>query len=248
MAEQGEHQPSGEISRRQVLVAGATIGVGFLLPRLSSASLEEVTHTMEPKLLDVPQSLPEKVFTTDRVGISRRTHEEHLKLWQGYANKTNEIRKALAAMEVDPAKANQIFSEMRALKVNYAFAYGGFINHDVYFDTIGGQGGEATGRVGDLIRATYGSFERWAQEWKATGIAGRGWAYLGYDHNEGRVWTFIGDSQDTFPMWNHHLILAMDVYEHAYYLDFQTKRADYIEAWFKSVDWDAVNARIGKAK
>lgn len=199
---------------------------------------------MESHLVTVPQAIPEKVYTTERVGISRKTHDEHLKLWQGYANKTNEIRRALAEMEIDPSKANQIFSQMRALKVNYAFAYGGYINHNVYFDTIGGQGGPATGEIGELIKASYGSFDHWLADWKATGMAGRGWAYLGYDLTEKRVWNYIGDGQDTFPAWNHKLLLAMDVYEHAYFLDFQTARMKYIEAYVQVIDWDAVNARL----
>ncbi len=197
-----------------------------------------------PHLVEVPQAIPEKAYTTERVGISRQTHDEHLKLWQGYANKTNEIRKALAEMEIDPSKGNQIYSQMRALKANYAFAYGGLINHNVYFSTIGGQGGEATGAVARLIESAYGSFERWVADWKTTGMAGRGWAYLGYDHEEGRVHNYMGDAQDTFPAWNNTLLLAMDVYEHAYYLDFQTARMKYIEAYMQVIDWDAVNVRL----
>lgn len=199
---------------------------------------------MEPKLVVVPESIPEEVYTTERVGISKATHDNHLTLWKGYANKTNEIRKALAAMEVDPATANQIYSQMRALKVNYAFAYGGFINHNVYFETIGGQGGPATGDVAALINEAYGSFDNWVADWKSTGMASRGWAFLGYDHAEQRVFNYAGDSQDTYPAWNHTLLLGMDVYEHAYYLDFQTARMKYIEAYLQVVDWGAVSGRI----
>lgn len=203
---------------------------------------------MEPKLVKVPTEADiQKALNTAKNGISEATHKAHLTLWQGYANKTNEIRKALAELDTDPAKANQIYSQMRALKVNYAFAFGGYINHNVYFDTLGGDGGPATGAVAQLINEAYGSFENWVKDWKSTGISGRGWAYLGYDHEEKRVFNFIGDSQDTFPAWNHHLILAMDVYEHAYFLDFQTARAKYIDAWLASVDWNAVNARLTKA-
>jgi Fe-Mn family superoxide dismutase len=198
---------------------------------------------MEPKLVTVPQSIPDKVYTTERVGISRKTHDEHLKLWQGYANKTNEIRKALAEMEVDPAKANQIYSQIRGLKVDYTFAYEGFINHNIYFDTIGGEGGPATGKVGELINQSYGSFENWAADFKATGMGGRGWAFLGYDLEEQRVFNYIGDAQNTFPIWNHVCVLALDVYEHAYYLDFGTARAKYIEAYLQVIDWNAVNRR-----
>lgn len=201
---------------------------------------------MDVKLVTVPEALPAKVYNTESAGISKATHDAHLTLWKGYANKTNEIRKALAEMEIDPAAANQIYSQMRALKVNYAFAYGGYINHDVYFNTIGGNGGPATGKVADLIKASYGDLERWEKDWKATGMAGRGWVFLGYDHSEERVHTYIGDAQDTFPAWNHTLLLAMDVYEHAYYLDFQTARMKYIEAYMQVIDWDAVNARLPK--
>lgn len=201
---------------------------------------------MEPKLVAVPDALPEKVYTTERVGISRATHDAHLTLYKGYANKTNEIRKALAAMEIDPAAANQIYSQIRALKVNYAFAYGGYINHTVYFNTIGGEGGPATGEVAELINASYGSFDRFAAEWMATGMGSRGWVFLGYDHDEKSVAIYAGDSQDTYPAWNHTLLLAMDVYEHAYYLDFQTARMKYIQAYCQVIDWDAVNARLPK--
>ncbi|MEZ0326230.1 MAG: superoxide dismutase [Fimbriimonas sp.] len=226
-------------------VAGASCVLG--LPTLAAAQAKEIKK-MEPKLVRVPtEDDIKKALNSAKNGISEATHKAHLTLWQGYANKTNEIRKALAELDTDPAKANQIYSQMRALKVNYAFAFGGYVNHNVYFDTIGGNGGPATGDVANLINEAYGSFENWAKDWKSTGIAGRGWAYLGYDHEEQRVFNFIGDAQDTFPAWNHHLILAMDVYEHAYFLDFQTARAKYIDAWFASVDWDAVNARLKKS-
>jgi Fe-Mn family superoxide dismutase len=236
-----------DISRRQLLITGAGVAAATSLPTFGKAM--EGSKKMEPKLVRVPtEDDIKKAFNTAPHGISEATHKAHLTLWQGYANKTNEIRKTLAEMEVDPSKANQIYSQMRALKVNYAFAFGGYVNHNVYFDTIGGSGGPATGEVATLINDAYGSFDKWMADWKATGIAGRGWAYLGYDHEEQRVFNFIGDAQDTFPAWNHHLILAMDVYEHAYYLDFQTARAKYIDAWFQCVDWNAVNARLAKAK
>ncbi len=200
---------------------------------------------MEAKLVEVPQAIPEKVYDSERVGISRKTHDEHLKLWQGYANKTNEIRKALAEMEVDPSKANQIYSQMRALKADYSFAYEGLINHNVYFDTMGGQGGPATGKVAELINAAYGSFDAWLADFKATGMAARGWVYLAVDASENRVFNYLGDAQNTFPIWNHTLVLAMDVYEHAYFIDFGTARMKYIEAYVQCIEWDAVNRRLG---
>lgn len=236
------------MTRRELIACGLAAGVLSSIPAGALAARRARNETtMEPKLVTVPQAIPEKVYTTERVGISRKTHDEHLKLWQGYANKTNEIRKALAELEVDPAKANQIYSAIRALKVDLTFAYEGYINHNVYFDTIGGQGGPATGAIADLIQEAYGSFEKWTADFKATGIAGRGWAFLAYDHEAQRVFNYIGDAQNTFPIWNHTVVLALDVYEHAYYLDFQTARAKYIDAYLQVIDWDAVNARLKAA-
>jgi Fe-Mn family superoxide dismutase len=204
---------------------------------------------MEPKLVHVPtEDDIANALKTDGKGISAATHRAHLTLWQGYANQTNNIRKALQELDTDPAKGNQIYSQTRALKVNYAFALGGYKNHNVYFGTLGGDGGPATGDVAGLINEAYGSFEKWAADFKITGISSRGWAFLGYDREEQRVFNYAGDSQDTFPQWGTELILALDVYEHAYYLDYQTARAKYIDAWFNNVDWGAVNGRLSKAK
>lgn len=191
--------------------------------------------------------LPEKIFSTERVGISRRTHEEHFKLFQGYANKTNEIRKNLAEMEVDPTKSNQIFSQMRALKVDYSFAYGGYVNHAIYFDILGGSG-EPDGEALKMIERDFGSFDAWKTDLKATGIAGRGWVWLAFDMEEKSLFNYIGDAQNTFPMWNSVPILAMDVYEHAYYLDFATARAGYIDAFVQVIDWESVNRRLSLCK
>ncbi|HWP32073.1 MAG TPA: superoxide dismutase [Fimbriimonadales bacterium] len=199
----------------------------------------------EVKLV-TPVPLPEKIFTTERVGISRKTHEEHFKLYQGYANKTNEIRKALAELDKDPSKANQTYSQVRSLKVDYTFAYGGFINHTIYFDILGGNG-EPNGEAKRLIERDFGSIEEWKKDLKATGIAGRGWAWLAYDHDEKTLFNYIGDAQNTFPIWNATPILALDVYEHAYYLDFATNRGAYIDAFFQVLDWDAVNRRLEAA-
>jgi len=236
-----KHTKDFSISRRNFLVGTAMVAVAP-----AAMCFPQEKKPMSLKLVDVPQSIPEKVYSSEAHGISRKTHDEHLKLWQGYANKTNEIRKALAEMEVDPAKANQIYSAIRALKVDYSFAYQGLINHNVYFETLGGKGGPATGRIGELIQESYGSFEKWVADFKATGMASRGWVYLAYDHAEKRVFNYGGDAQNTFPIFNHTLVLAMDVYEHAYFMDFGVARMKYIEAYLNCIDWDAVN-KLGEA-
>ena len=183
-----------------------------------------------------------KPATLNMDGISKKTMEEHSKLYQGYVNKTNEIRKKLET--VDRSTANQTYSDLRVLKVELTFALGGVKNHEIYFANLGGKGGKATGKALDVIEKHFGSFEKWAEDLKATGLCARGWVWLAYDHDDGRFFNFLGDAQNTFPIWNATPVLAMDTYEHAYYLDYATNRGAYIDAFMRNLDWDDVNRRI----
>ena len=175
-------------------------------------------------------------------GISRATIEAHYKLYQGYVAKRNEILEKLA--EIDLSAANQVYSEVRALKVDLSFAIGGIKNHEIYFEHLGGNGGDPDGPIGALVRRDFGSIDAWRADLKASGMAGRGWAWTAYDWDEGRLFNFVGDAQNTFPIWNATPLVALDVYEHAYFLDYQTDRGSYIDAFFANLDWDVVNGWV----
>src|SRR3954467_9218645 len=94
-----------------------------------------------------PRELKPALYELD--GISRETIEAHYKLYQGYVNKRNEILGKLA--EADLSTANQVYSDLRALKVDLTFAVGGIKNHEIYFDHLGGNGGEPDGAIAVLI-------------------------------------------------------------------------------------------------
>ena len=172
-------------------------------------------------------------------GISRETIEAHYKLYQGYVNKRNEILGKLAA--VDLSAANQVYSDLRALKVDLTFAIGGIKNHEIYFEHLGGIGGDPAGIFGDLVKRDFGSVADWKADLKATGLGGRGWAWTAYDWDEGRLFNYIGDAQNAFPVWNATPLVALDVYEHAYFIDYGTDRASYIDAFLNNLDYDVVN-------
>ena len=175
-------------------------------------------------------------------GISRQSIEAHYKLYQGYVAKRNEILAKLA--EVDPSAANQVYSDIRALKIDLSFAVGGVKNHEIYFAHLGGDGGDPDGPFGTLVRRDFGSIDAWRTDLRASGMAGRGWAWTAYDWDEGRLFNYVGDAQNTFPVWNAAPLVALDVYEHAYFLDFQTDRGAYIDAFFDNLDWTVVNGWI----
>jgi superoxide dismutase, Fe-Mn family len=189
-----------------------------------------------------PRELKPALLELD--GISRASIEAHYKLYQGYVNKRNEILGKLAA--ADPAAANQIYSDFRALKVDLSFAVGGIKNHEVYFEHLGGDGGDPTGAFADLVKRDFGSTDAWRTDLKATGMAGRGWAWTAYDWDEGRLFNYVGDAQNTYPIWNATPLIALDVYEHAYFLDFQTDRGAYIDVFFNNLDWAVVNDWVSK--
>jgi superoxide dismutase, Fe-Mn family len=187
-----------------------------------------------------PRDLRPELHRLD--GISKATIDAHYKLYQGYVNKRNEILGKLA--EVDLGSANQVYSDLRALKVDLTFAIGGIKNHELYFEHLGGLGGDPEGAFGSLVKRDFGSIDDWRADLKATGMAGRGWAWTAYDWDEGRLFNYIGDAQNTFPVWNATPLVALDVYEHAYFLDYQTDRASYIDAFLANLDWNVVNGWV----
>ncbi len=181
-----------------------------------------------------------RAFDIELAGISKKAMEEHYKLYQGYVNKANEIHDKLAALDKDPAKANPTFSDIRELKVELTRAVGGVKNHEIYFSILGGSGGAPTEKLADLIARDFGSVESWQRDLKATGVAARGWAWTAWDWDTNRLFNYIGDEQNTFPIWNATVLVALDVFEHAYYLDYGTGKAAYIDAFFKNLDWKVV--------
>jgi len=185
---------------------------------------EIVARELKPALLELE-------------GISVETIQAHYRLYQGYVAK-----RRLAA--VDLVAANQVFSELRALKLELSFAVGGIKNHELYFEHLGGSGGDPKGIFGRLVARDFGGIDAWRADLKATGLAGRGWAWTAYDWDEGRVFNYLGDAQNTFPVWNATPLVALDVYEHAYFVDFGTDRGAYIDAFFNNLDYGVVDGWV----
>ena len=188
-------------------------------------------------------------------GISKKTMEEHLKLYQGYINKYNEINQKLDSLiEDDYGKANQVYSNLRELKVELSFAWGGVVNHELYFSILDDNKGTPvpdgtgqktssnapTGKLLEQIKDDFGSFEDYKKDMKASGMAARGWVWTGWNKRENRLFNYIGDSQNTYLTWGVTPIVALDTYEHAYFIDYGVNRGSYIDAFFENVNWSVV--------
>ena len=188
----------------------------------------------------MPRELKPALLELD--GISRASVEAHYRLYEGYVSKRNQILRELDGVDLDAA--NQVYSELRALKIDLTFAIGGIKNHELYFDHLGGDGGDPSGAFRELAQRDFGSVDTWRADLRATGMAARGWAWTAYDWDEGRLFNYIGDAQNTFPVWNATPLVALDVYEHAYFMDYQTDRASYIDAFLENLDWGVVNGWV----
>ena len=172
-------------------------------------------------------------------GISRESVEAHYKLYT-LDTSTSATRFSPKLADVDLSAGNQIYSDGSCPEGrSVTFAIGGVKNHEIYFAHLGGGGGDPSGLMADLIARDFGSLSAWRDDLRATGMAGRGWAWTAYDWDEERLFNFIGDAQNTFPVWNATPLVALDVYEHAYFLDYGTDRPGYIEAFF-------ANLRLGR--
>jgi len=191
------------------------------------------TDKLEPKTFD------SSIFSMK--GISRKTIEEHLKLYAGYVNKYNEIKDCLAKLtEDDYAKANQVYSTIRELKTELSFAWGGVINHELYFGHLAGEGGKPKGKLMAQIEKDFGSYENFIKDLKATGMAARGWAWTAWNEKEKKLFNYLGDAQNSYLVWCTRPIIALDTYEHAYFADYGVNRAEYIDSFIINLDWGKI--------
>ena len=181
-------------------------------------------------------------------GISARTMDEHIKLYLGYVAKFNEGMEMLERMpEEFYEKANPTLSHLRAIKVDITRAIGGTKNHELYFGHLGGEGGKPEGRLLEQIEKDFGSYDRFYKELRATAMAARGWAWVAYDYDFKRLMIAIGDEQNVYPIWNAQLILGIDVFEHAFFIDYGTAKGKYLDAFFANLDWKVVEENFEKA-
>lgn len=186
---------------------------------------------------------PLKYTTLD--GLSEKQLKEHHDvLYAGYVKKIGEIEEKIKT--TDKSAANATYSEIGELKREETFALNGVKLHEGYFDNMKPQGSECAGKIKELIERDFGSYQAWEDEFRATGMAGRGWVVLGYDLDEKRLRNVLCDSHNHGGVWNMVAVFIMDIYEHAYFIDYGTGRKAYIESFFKNTDWEQVNAVLAK--
>ncbi len=176
-------------------------------------------------------------------GLSlRQLQEHHDVLYAGYVKKLGEIEAKLAA--ADRSEANATYSLVGELWREEAFATNAILLHEAYFDSLGGDG-KPKGKIQGMIGGDFGSYAKWEEDFKASGLAARGWVVLAYNWNDRKLHNYSLDIH-THGVWNATPLLVLDVYEHAYFLDYGTARKKYIEAFMKNIDWEFVSSAHGR--
>ncbi|HMK57134.1 MAG TPA: superoxide dismutase [Dissulfurispiraceae bacterium] len=176
-------------------------------------------------------------------GFSETLLKNHFTLYQGYVTNTNKVLDTLDAMLKDGKSGNPEFAE---LKRRLGWEFNGMRLHEYYFENLGGKGAlDKGGKLAKKLEASFGSLDAWEKDFRAVGaMRGIGWAVLYQDTAADRLINFWINEHDTAHPSGCNPLLIMDVFEHAFMIDYGLKRADYIEAFFKNVNWAAVEGRL----
>jgi len=176
-------------------------------------------------------------------GFSDTLLNNHFTLYQGYVTNTNKLMDLLAAMLKDAKTGTPEYAE---LKRRMGFEFNGMRLHEYYFGNLGGKA--PLGRSGKLaqeLARDFGSVEDWEKDFRATGaMRGIGWTILYQDNQGGRLFNQWINEHEVGHFAGCTPLLVMDVFEHAFITDYGLKRADYIQAFFDNVDWEAVAGRM----
>lgn len=175
--------------------------------------------------------------------VNQEQYEAHIRLYEGYVTNINKVDDALSK-DAERDQANTTFSFYRECKRGETFALNGVILHELYFENIGGTIDEAAQGTVEQIEIDFGSMQNWQEDFIATAKASRGWAILCYDQRSRKLRNISLDAHDLGNIAYSAPILVLDMYEHAYFLQYADKKADYINNFMANIEWNVVEGRI----
>jgi Fe-Mn family superoxide dismutase len=180
-------------------------------------------------------------------GFSETLLKNHFTLYQGYVTNTNKVAETLEQMLKDGKTGTPEYAE---LKRRFGWEFNGMRLHEYYFGNLGGKTAlDHYGPLGKQMQCDFGSYEAWEKDFRATGaMRGIGWVALYQDRESKRLFNFWINEHDVSHPAGCAPILIMDVFEHAFMLDYGLKKADYIDAFFKNIAWPSAEGRMTTGK
>ncbi|MDI6777426.1 MAG: Fe-Mn family superoxide dismutase [Syntrophales bacterium] len=176
-------------------------------------------------------------------GFSETLLKDHFTLYQGYVTNTNKLMDTLAAMLKDGRVGMPEYAEM---KRRMGWEFNGMRLHEYYFANLGGKAAlDKLGKLAKKLAEDFGSYESWEKDFKGTAtMRGIGWVILYQDSLTGKLFSQWINEHDVGHPAGCGPILVIDVFEHAFMTDYGLKRADYIEAFFKNINWAVAEGRL----
>ncbi len=244
----------GVVTRREVLMMGAVAATSIASVNAAVAATNAAATGSASAAAGAtvagkdPYSAKDfsALVTKNMEGLSASQIEQHLKLYKGYVTKSNEIYNQLKT--ADLTNPNATYSPLRELLLEQSFAVNGMVYHEFYFGNLGGSGGDPTGDVKAALDERYGSTGKFMDFLKASGKCMRGWVVVGYNTRGNHIDTFGLDMHNMWSPQNVVPLLVLDVYEHAYMIDYGIDRAKYLDAFAKNLDWQVVAKRLAATK
>ena len=193
--------------------------------------------TFTPRTFDIPELK----------GISINTVVEHMKLYQGYVKHTNLIIEKIAELSKDAEVNVYALGEIQR---RFGFEFDGMKNHEYYFEQFEGGPNQNIIELKTTIEQEWGSFDAWLARFKAVAMTrGIGWAILSYDKTNDRLVNSWVDEQHLGQLNSVNIILALDMWEHSYLLDYVPgDKKKYVDAFFDNLNWEIVEKRFVEAK
>ena len=175
-------------------------------------------------------------------GFSDTLLKNHFLLYQGYVVNVNKTLEAIRVAVTEGRNA----SELMELRRRLGWEWNGMRLHEYYFDNLGGKAAAVkNGKFVTAVEREFGSLSAWLKDFTAVAsMRGIGWAVVFQDEETGRLFNAWVNEHDTGSMVGCRPILVLDVFEHAFFTDYQLKRAEYLQAFFDHVDWGIVEARM----
>jgi superoxide dismutase, Fe-Mn family len=232
-----------DISRREAMaVAGVVATAGLLSNFLGSEALAQhpeqgasgFAHKLPP--LPYPEDALEPVIDKETVKLH---YEKH---FAGYVAGLN-----AALGKLEKARTSDNFESIKAISRDLAFNGSGVVLHWIYFSTIGPKaGGPAVGSVAEMIKRDFGSFEIFWKQFAAASrdVEASGWGVLAWEPFSKRLVVLQAEKHQNLTSWGVMPLMVCDVWEHAYYLKYQNRRAEYVENFAKIINWQKVEERF----
>jgi superoxide dismutase, Fe-Mn family len=231
-----------KLTRRGVIGSVAAGAAGAVLIGSSAAAQTAPATVRVPAFAGLHVPKPLRFDPAHLTGLSERLLRSHWEFnYQGAVRTLNTIEQRLAAAMADPDFPAPAYG---GLKREELLRSGSVTLHELYFDALGGNG-QSAGDIRTALAAAYGSFEAWEAEFRRTAMSlagGSGWCVLAYNHHTAALHNYWCWDHSSGPAQSTPL-LALDMYEHAYAIDFGPAAPRYLDAFMQNVDWEVVDTR-----